>query len=200
MAKEPERKQDLDKDGDVSENETVVEKKPQSQRLLILLSLVALVLFQILALYWILPTPDRIKKNILDGKIVTEPPDDFRVPVDAIPNRGIKPEDMLEMPIGEPFRVQDPNPDTPGAIDIFSVTVVLKIDKKDKTKFEKLLKEQPVTIRNTVYAVLRQSTLTERKQETLGAIRNKVMTKLNEQFGTNYVKDVVCDNPSVTQM
>jgi flagellar basal body-associated protein FliL len=202
MAKQPEKKDDLEQNAVPAEDaaEGVSERKPRSPRLIILLSLVTLVLFQVLALFWILPTPQKIKAEIEDGKIILDPPNDFRTPVDAVPQTGIKPEDLLEKTIGDPFRVQDPNPDNPGATDVFSVAVILKIDKKDERKFDKLLLEQPATIRSIVYAVLRSSTLTERKQETLGAIRNKILTKVNEHFGSNYVKDVVCDNPSVTSM
>lgn len=199
MAKEAKSDDQLDQLDENLENQAAAPKK-KSSRLLILLALISLVLFQVMALYFILPSPGKIAEELQKGGGTIEPPEAYRIPKDAIPQPDVNPADLVERPIGDPFRIQEPNPDSPGATDVFTVTVVLKIDKKEAQKFDAILAERPATIRGIVNAVLRGSTLQERKSETLGTIRNKIQIKVNEELGANYVKDVVCTDPSVLTM
>lgn len=198
MAKEPNPEEQ-------SEQLENIEKKDTKRSLglsilLPLIGLVSLVLFQVMALYFILPSPADVADEIKNRGINTQDPGPYIVEPGVIPSPDVSKIEMVERPLGDPFRVQEPDPETPGQTNVFTVTVILKVDKKEATKFDLLLTERTHTLRGIVYAVLRSSTKQERTSETLGKIRSKIRVKINEELGSNFVKDVVCDNPSNVSM
>lgn len=187
MAKEPE----------IDPEEIVEEETPKAKRsplIYILLGLVSLVLLEVMALALILPAMTRVEK--LDPSAYEAP--DYTAPGSPIPDS--KPIDLVEKELGERFNIEDLSPDAQGTISTFGVKVVVAVEKKDETKFDELYAQKTNAIRADVGAVLRASTLTERSQETLGTIRNKLRVKINERLGANYVKEVICTDPKIGSM
>lgn len=195
MAKEPKPEQETE------EMEENVEATPvkRSPRIYILLGFVSLILLQATLLFFLLPSPAQVAQQVDSYARSDDQWSEMvrgTVPVD--PN--VKPIDLKEKSLGEKFTVQDISPRNPSEMEIFSVKVTLKIDKKDEKEFDKLYLERTETLRDIVYAVLRSSTMEERGSETLSAIKNRIRLRINEELGANYVKDVRCTEPSVSVM
>ena len=189
MAKDPKLEQETD---DIEE---VVEETPKkrSPRLFILLGFISLILLQATMLFLLLPSQkqvaddlDKLRQRDPWAVAVTDPPEDNTV----------KSIDLVEKPLGDKFSVQDISPRNPAETEIFSVKVTLRIDKKDEAAFDKLFLQRTETLRDTVYAVLRSSTMEERNSETLSAIKTRIRIRVNEELGANFVKDVRCTEPS----
>ncbi len=191
MAKEPEPAQEIPPQTE--------EKPKRSSRLIVLLCLVSLILFQVTLMFFLLPGPKQVADEV-KGSIVLTPPPEFEAPVNVAPNADLKSAELIEKELGDKFQIQDLRPNGAGETDLFSVKVTLRVDKKDEVKYDKLYEQRKNTIRGLVTAVLRASTLDERRQETLTTIRQKIQNKINDELGSNYVKDVVCTDISVGTM
>lgn len=176
------------------EAEEIQEEEPQqpkrSPRMFILLGFVALVLFQVIGLAFLLPP--LLKPQMIEP----DPPPDYTTDT-TLKTEPVKAE-LIEKSLGDKFMVRDIGDNN--TTNVFSVKVTLRIEKSDEKKFDKIMENRTETVRGVVYAVLRASTLPERKSETLQSIRNTIRVKVNDELQVNYVKDVVCTEPSNEMM
>ncbi len=171
-------------------------QKPKSNRMYILLGMVLLILIQTTIMFFLLPGPGKIRSELdgiddptLEGGFSPE------VPIES------KPIETVERPVTNPlredatkFNIQQTNPEVPGGQLMFSASVVLVIAKGDSASFDKLYPIKANRIWQECEIILRNSTLSDRKEATLGTIRRKLLAKINEVLdeNKNYVRDVLC--------
>ncbi len=196
MAKDPK----LDIATDESLNAVEETPQPKSYRMHILLILTGVVLAQATLLFFILPSPADTQNalKILETRQIVE--GDLTFPPEAPPDPNAKKEEYVEKELGEKFSVQSIRPTAEQAIDTFTVTVVVRVFKKDATAYDKLFESKKFSIRQAVEEVLRASTLEERKQVTLITIKQRIMKVINEVLGEPYVRDVICIDPKPDMM
>ncbi len=185
MAKDP--NPELESDTPIEE----VPKQPKSYRMHILVGLVLLVLIQTTVMYMLLPDPKTIRDQTRDAG--DHLPDIGDTQFNPIPPAGGEKVETVERKLGERFNIEQTNPAVPGGQLTFSVSLVVEIAKKDENAFDKIYPTKESRIRQEAEIILRNSTLADRKEATLGTIRRRLRDKINEVIdeNKNYVRDVL---------
>jgi hypothetical protein len=198
VAKEPKPKPDP-KAKQEPEPVPVVEEvaQPRSYRLHILLGLVIIALAQTTVLFFLIPSREQIKRELYDMNKVLLPPDTYTVSTEVNPVPDLNREQLLEKPLGDKFKVQSIRQGPEQITDVFTITLVVQILKKDEAAYDKIFAERQNAIRDVVTVVLRGSSLDERNQISLATIRGKVKKAINDELGISYVKGVLCPESSV---
>ncbi|MDR0608905.1 MAG: hypothetical protein LBG58_02250 [Planctomycetaceae bacterium] len=169
---------------------------PKSYRIHVLLGLVIVALAQTTFLYFLLPSQDRIKKELLKIREVLNN-DDIYIPTEPVATTDLQKAPIVEKPLGEKFKVQSIRQGSEQITDVFTVTIIVQIQKKDETAYDKIYAERQNAIRDAVTIVLRASSLDDRNQVSLEAIRRKVKKAINEVLGISYVQGVLCTDPII---
>ncbi|MDR2754344.1 MAG: hypothetical protein LBC20_01435 [Planctomycetaceae bacterium] len=170
---------------------------PKSYRIHILLGLVIIALAETTFLFFMLPSQERIKRDLTDIRTTVVNPDIFKPPTEITPPTDLQKEPLVEKPLGDKFKVQSTRQGPEQITDVFSGTIIVQILKKDETAFDKLYAERQYAIRDAVTVVLRASTLEDRNQVSLITIKRNVKKAINEVLGISYVQGVLCPDPSV---
>jgi hypothetical protein len=168
---------------------------PKSYRMHIMLGLVVLALAETILIYMLIPSTERIKKDILDmQQVATNVDDRYKVTTDIKPDADLKTEPLVEKSLGDKFKVQSTRTDEQ-ITDVFTVSIQVQILKKDETKYDKIYAERQYAVRDAVTVVLRASSVADRNQVSLTTIKREVMKAVNEVLGKTYVKGVLCIDP-----
>ncbi|MDR2116968.1 MAG: hypothetical protein LBP87_11380 [Planctomycetaceae bacterium] len=179
---------------------TVAEETPQppkSYRVHLLLGLVIIALAQTTFLFFLLPSPEKLKRQLTDIQMTAlNPGDIYQTQIEVVPS-DIKRELLLEKPLGDKFKVQSIRPGPEQITDVFTVTIIVQILKKDEAAYEKLYGERQNAIRDAVTVVLRATSLEDRNQVSLATIRQNVKKAINDVLGISYVQGVLCTEPNV---
>ena len=168
---------------------------PKSYRLQILLAFVSLILFQMIILWLLLPTPPpRPQLGIGPG----DEGNGFDAPrlleVTDLTNR----EPMVERSLNEGRLIKIKSPQ--GEVqETFSVSVALKIRKVDAGKFDKRYSDCTSEILDCVRSILFASTEKERKEANLASIKEKMKREINFVLGAPWVQAVLCPESSFEQ-
>jgi flagellar basal body-associated protein FliL len=171
---------------------------PRSYRLHVLLGLVIVALAQTTFLYFLLPSQDKLKKQLTNiQEKVLFPPDVYTIPAEGVPIADLQKAPTVEKPLGDKFKVQSIRQGTEQITDVFTVTIIVQILKKDETAYDKLYTERQNAIRDAVTVVLRGSSLEDRNQVSLTTIRRSVKKAINEVLGISYVQGVLCTDPII---
>ena len=182
MAKDQKQEQNPIPDPDVQETLG----PPKSYRLQIALGLVALILFQMIMMYLILPGKQTPHRNGLDTRSGPGVFDDTLAPSPAnlLPTVA-----MVEKPIKDsPFRiVQVRNEDN----EEFSLTMHVTVRRTDANKFQTRYEQCTQQIVARVTDVLALTTPEERSGEFgYNAITERVKKVINDVLGTSWVQEV----------
>ncbi|MDR0337371.1 MAG: hypothetical protein LBI18_09800 [Planctomycetaceae bacterium] len=171
---------------------------PRSYRIHILLGLVVIALAQTTFLFFLLPSQTQIAQQLLDlkGEVLNND-DIYQVPTEVAPIPDLQKEPLVEKILGDKFKVQSIRQGTEQITDVFTVTIVVQILKKDEIAYDKLYAERQNAIRDAVTIVLRASSLDNRNQPFMVAIRRDVQKAVNEVLGISYVRGVLCLDPIV---
>jgi hypothetical protein len=169
---------------------------PKSYRMHILLGLAVVALTETIVIWFMIPSPERLQKTILDlNQRVTTIDDTYNnVITQEVIDKDVIQAPVVEKPIGEKIKVQSTRPDEQ-LTDIFTVTIQVQVLKKDETAFDKVYAERQGAVRDAVTIVLRASTIEDRNQVSLTTIKRKIREVINEVLGTAYVKGVLCIDP-----
>lgn len=169
---------------------------PKSYRLHVLLGLVIIALAQTTFLFFMLPSREKIAKELTDiqEKVINT---DTYLPTEVAVASDLRKEPLVEKQIGEKFKVQSIREGPEQITDVFSVTIWVQVLKKDEAAYDKLYAERQNAIRDAITIVLRASSLEDRNQVSLIAIRRNVKKAINEKLGISYIQDVLCIDPMV---
>jgi flagellar basal body-associated protein FliL len=170
---------------------------PRSYRIHILLGLVIIALAQTMFLFFMLPSQKQIAAELLKVKDDVLGDDRYKIPTDVVPMTDLQKEPLAEKPLGDKFKVQSIRQGPEQVTDVFTVTIVVQILKKDETAYDKIYAERQNTIRDAVTTVLRASSLEDRNQTSLITIKRNVKKAVNEVLGITYVQGVLCTDSSV---
>ncbi|MDR3198853.1 MAG: hypothetical protein LBU34_13385 [Planctomycetaceae bacterium] len=163
---------------------------PKSYRLHILFGLVIFVLAETILLFFLFPSPEQIARKIADLQLPKVDPD---IPLpDILPDSDELKKPMAEKLLGDKFKVQSIRQGAEQITDVFTVTIVVQVLKKDETAYDKLYVEHQYAIRDAVEVVLRASSFEDRNQDRLTAIRRNVKKAINDVLGISYVQGVLC--------
>jgi hypothetical protein len=116
---------------------------------------------------------------------------------EVVPMTDLQKEPMVEKFLGENFKVQSVRQGAEQITDVFTVTIVVQILKKDETDYDKLYAKRQDAIREAVTVVLRSSSLEDRNQTSLTTIRRNVKKAINEILEVPYVQGVLCVDPII---
>ncbi len=184
------------------EDPVVVESTPSKgiPRLYILIGLASLVLLQVLLLFFLLPSPGKVRDEVekagqteIDrskGEYTQVPlPEDTSVKIETI-----------EKPLGEKFRVQDVNKADPTKMDGFSGSVYAVIKKTDEAAFDALYTKNEKRVRSLIQTILRESSVEERTEPSLSVIRGRIKRRVREELGIPFVLDIGCNDVQTENM
>ncbi|MCL2347639.1 MAG: flagellar basal body-associated FliL family protein [Planctomycetaceae bacterium] len=155
---------------------------------LILMTVTAVVLAEVLVGYLLLPSPQRVNAEVEEAvKKTTQK--SGKVPYKTAVVDAIHREEQIEVALGEAFNITEG--DVTNVPFRLSVSFSVLINKSDKDEYEKRYEANKSRIRNAVLVILRSAKQTEITDPTLGLIRNKIMVKVNEILGMPLVKEVL---------
>jgi hypothetical protein len=177
--------------------EETLSPKPKSYRMHILLGLVGVVLAETLILFFLLPSPEKLKREITDIKGTVIDKESYVVSTEIAPDPDLRRIPLVEKPLGDKFKVQSVRPGPEQIVDVFTVTIRVQVAKKEETAFDRIYAEREFAIRDAVIVVLRSSTLDDRNQMSSTNIRRSVQKAVNEVLGIAYIKGVLCIDPIV---
>lgn len=196
MAKEKEpTKSELETDEMLDQADQQPTKR--SSGMFILLGMIIVILLLATSMALILPGPGAVRKELIsleDGNFVA----DYQ-PLPSTTGE-TPPMELVEKDLGDKFQVQELSTQRPGETDLFSVSITLLVDKKSEAEFDKIYATRTKTVRGAIQTILRASTLEERRQDSLGSIKQKIVRQVNEKLGGNFIKDVVCTDVSLGVM
>ena len=157
---------------------------------LVLVTVTAVVLAEVLVGYMLLPSPQKVNAEVEKAIEKTTQKAGGDVPYKtANVKNAIQGEKQIEMPLGDPFNITEGNlTNMPFRL---SISFTVLINKSDEEEFKKRYEESKSRIRNGVITILRDLKQTEITDPNLGLIRNKIMVKINEILGAPLVKDVL---------
>jgi len=142
--------------------------QPKSYRLQVTLGFVSLILLQIIALCFVLPSKEPSER----------PP----------AATGKRTEDIIEKPIGSgPFRITVPENDL---ITTYSLVIHVGVRKKEDSRFQRRYDECVQQIVHRVETVLRASSRDEWKDAGHTVIKSRIMKEINDVLGTAWVVEV----------
>jgi flagellar basal body-associated protein FliL len=171
--------------------------QPKSYRVHVLLGLVIVALAQTTFLFFLLPSQEKFKKDLVKIRDAVKDEDIYGFQKDVVPMTDLQKAPIVEKPLGEKFKVQSIRQGSEQITDVFTVTIVVQILKKDETAYDKLYAERQNAIRDAVTVVLRSSSLEDRNQTPLTTIRRSVKKAVNEVLGISYVQGVLCTDPII---
>ena len=167
---------------------------PKSYRLQISLALVGLILFQMIVLWFLLPSRASVESviggaNPLDGAV------GFGDPSLVPPSIG-KDKPKVEIPIpanADPIKAKILRDD--GTTETFTSKMSVKVLQTDQKKFEKRYGECAAEVLDQVGQTLRASPTEDLKDPALTSVREKVKRKINDVLETPWVLQVLFPNP-----
>ncbi|MDR2705115.1 MAG: hypothetical protein LBC02_04980 [Planctomycetaceae bacterium] len=169
---------------------------PKSYRIHVLLGLVIVALAQTTFLFFLLPSQEKLKKELLKIRDVVKD-EDIYIQTDVVPMTDLQKAPIMEKPVGEKFKVQSIRQGSEQITDVFTVTIVVQILKKDEVAYDKIYAERQHAVRDAVTVVLRSSSLEDRNQTSLTTIRRSVKKAINDVLGISYVQGVLCTDPII---
>lgn len=171
---------------DEPENEAPQPQKPGKMRLVIALSaFTALVLFQMIVLAVVL----RSFGSAPEGTVLDDPNQPL-VPASDPPVTPPPLKNTKDMEL-DTWSIPTKLPESPDRVDTFKVTLAARIDKKNEAAYTTAYADNQLTIKAEIRKILEKSSVEDRKDPNLGTISRKVLTKVNEILGSNYVVEIV---------
>lgn len=166
---------------------------PKSYRLQIALGFAALILFEMIVLWLLLPSRGSVGAGVgLDPVTGVGGFEDSAL----VPPKIGQAEKMVERPIKEgAFTVKSIRNE---ANETFSVVIRVKIRDADAKKFDKRYEACTYEIIDSVTTILDASTSDERMEAARTTIKEKVKRAVNEVLGTPWVQAVLFEDPSVS--
>ena len=156
--------------------------------LLILITVTAVVLAEVLVGFMLLPSPKKVQADV-EKAVEKTTQKAGEVPYKTAVVNAIQSEKQVEMTLGEPFNITEG--DVANIPFRLSVSFSVLVNKSDEDEFKKRYEANKSRIRNAVLVILRSSKQAEITDPTLGLIRNKIMVKTNEILGAPLVKEVL---------
>jgi flagellar basal body-associated protein FliL len=178
--------------------ESIATEQQQSlfgMRFIVIMALVVLALAQMILMYMLLPNPktiaDSIRNEFPDLPATLETEGLSAAPVATIDTRN-----WVEKKLGEQFKFQNKNKNDPTVYDSFIVTITVRINRKDESKFDRIIITRTEKLRDIVYTVLREASDDELTSPSMLSIKQKIMVQLNQELGEPFVKEVLCTDMS----
>ncbi|MDR1290348.1 MAG: flagellar basal body-associated FliL family protein [Planctomycetaceae bacterium] len=171
------------------------QKSILGSRLIVILALFVVALAQMIVFYMLLPNPKIIAQDITNT-LPKLPEQVETAGFSPSPTVRIETLNWVEKKLGEPFKFQNKNKTDPTTFDSFIVTITVRINKKDESKFDRVMSTRTEKLRDIVYTVLREAKEEELTSPSLLPIKQKIMTKINEELGQPFVKEVLCTDMS----
>ena len=167
--------------------------QPKSYRLQITLGLVGLLLFQMIVLFFVLPSRAQVEDRfgLQAGQAANGIDDPSLVPRDVVST-----ERMVERPIrdGEKFTVSRWQN---GENETFSVTLFVQVKRSDARRFDNQYELRMNEVVDRITSILGGTTTEERQEIGNTAIKAKVQRGINEVLGTPWVQQVFLRDPSL---
>ena len=158
---------------------------PKSYRLQISLGMVSLILLQMLLLWFVLPSPAQVGREI-----GLNPVDSIGIfeDGDVIPPGVIREEDFDEILISQ-ITVRNV---VDGMNERFSLTMNVTVRRgREARLFERAFERRIARIIDRVETIMRQSTYEERREADLTTIKERSKRAINEVLGTPWVQGVL---------
>ncbi|MDR2345753.1 MAG: flagellar basal body-associated FliL family protein [Planctomycetaceae bacterium] len=164
-------------------------------RLIVILALVVLALAQMIIMYMMLPNTETIANSI--AKTIPQIPETLEVAgIVPQPATSVDTRNWVEKKLGEQFKYQNKNKTDPTVYDQLTVTITVRIDRKDESKFDRVMVTRTEKLRDIVYTVLRGAKEDELTAPDLLSIKQKIMTHLNQELGQPFIKEVLLTDMS----
>ncbi|MDR2762846.1 MAG: flagellar basal body-associated FliL family protein [Planctomycetaceae bacterium] len=179
----------------VNPAETEPPKSIFGSRLIVILSLIVLALAQMIIMYMMLPNTKQIAEDITNT--IPKVPETLEIehlspqPVAMVDTRN-----WVEKKLGEPFKFQNKNKTDPTVYDQFNVTITVRVNRKDESKFDRIVATRTEKLRDIVYTVLREATVDEITMPSMLIIKQRIMLHINQELGQPFVKEVLCTDMS----
>jgi flagellar basal body-associated protein FliL len=176
----------------LSNNSAAVEQ-PKSifaSRLVVILILVVLALAQTIIMYMLLPDPKMLAESI-SKQIPSLPEDLLTSGLSPAPTVHIDTRNWIEKKLGEPFKFQGKNKNDPTVYDQVVLTITVRINRKDESRYDRVAAARPEKLRDIVYTVLREANEDEFNTDRMISLKQKIMMQLNQELGEPFVKEVL---------
>ena len=157
-----------------------------TSNLLIMLLLFVISMSEMLvAFFYILPSPTKVKAAIEEAA-----KEDMKIksPYKPEPSESLQNEERDEFDLGEYVYFDSDTTNLPLRLSIHLYGLV---NKKDTEEYNKRYDIHKNRIRNAILVILRSSKQSDLTDPTLGVIKNKIMVKVNEILGMPLVKGVI---------
>ncbi len=160
-------------------------------RMIILGVIVAVVLLEVLLLYFMLPGPQKIEQDVrsLQNEQLK---DDVKIKPDFQPDLtdALTPVEQIEFPLEDPFMCEVNSEDSSTTVSL-RARFVFKYNKADEKEFTKRYTAEKNNIRYEILRILRNSSLRDINDPTCTVIRNKILKRVNEVLREPLVKSVI---------
>ncbi|MDR1483289.1 MAG: hypothetical protein LBT09_00545 [Planctomycetaceae bacterium] len=184
---------------EVVTSDQAVSDQPNSllgSRFVVIMALVVLALAQMILMYMLLPNPKQVAEAI--SKQIPVLPDSLEVAgLSPTPIVTVDTRNWIEKKLGDqPFKFQNKNKNDPTVLDQFIGTITFRINKKDESKFDRIVATRTEKLRDIIYTVLREANEEELTAPKMLSVKQKIMMQVNLELGEPLVKEVLCTDTS----